>query len=66
MHAETPTQSSYEPSHLMFMHQSQSRRGKLRCGIISNLPPLYVGSEYANKGTLPFQCVRVVVESDSV
>lgn len=48
MHAETPTQSSYEPSHLMFMHQPQSRLGKLLCGIISNLLPLYVGSEYVN------------------
>lgn len=48
MHAETPTQSSYEPSHLMFMHQPQSRLGKPLCGIISNLLPLYVGGEYVN------------------
>lgn len=32
MHAETPTRSSYEPSHLMFMHQPQSRLGKLLRG----------------------------------
>lgn len=34
MHAETPTQRSYEPSHLMFMHQPQSRLSKPPCGFI--------------------------------
>lgn len=48
MHAQTPTQSSYEPSHLMFMHQPQSGLSKPPCGFLQNLSSVYVGSKYAN------------------